>query len=83
MNRGALDFLIHDSSVTTDPANIGQRRVMTLQGDGKCGINLATTPTETLDVDGNIKCSDLKFQYGGSTATLSTLDLLLPHQPIP
>ena len=77
-SRSALDFLIHDSSISSSPANTGQRRVMTLQGDGKCGINLTTTPTEALDVNGDIKCTDLKFQYHGSTETLSTIVTNLP-----
>ena len=76
VSRSALDFLIHDPSITSVPANTSQRRVVTLQGDGKCGINLATTPTEALDVNGNIKCTDLKFEYGGSEATLSTVGFI-------
>ena len=72
-SRSALDFLIHDSSISSSPANTGQRRVMTLQGDGKCGINLSTTPTEMLDVNGTAKATDFKFAITGGTYLASSL----------
>ena len=74
VTRSALDFYIHDSTVVTDPVNNGQRRVMTLQGDGKCGINLSptTSPTETLHVNGNIK-------FTNKLATTDNLLYLIPN----
>ena len=39
---------------------------------GNVGIGIVL-PTEKLQVNGNIKCTDLKFQYGGSEVTLSNI----------
>jgi len=53
-----MAFKIHDDS---DTANVAQTEVMTLRGDGNVGIG-TTTPSETLDVSGNIKCTDLTIE---------------------
>ena len=78
-SRCALLFKIHDSTVSSD--NTGQREVLKLQSDGNCGINLdGGDPTETLEVNGTVKCAELKFEdVGGVTTHLSSVisDLLL------
>jgi len=57
--RSALLFKVHDSTVGS--ANTGQREVLKLQGDGKCGINLTGDPTEILEVNGTVKATDFKY----------------------
>ena len=78
-SRCALLFKIHDSTVSSD--NTGQREVLKLQSDGNCGINLdGGNPTETLEVNGTVKCTELKFDdVDGVTTNLSSVisDLLL------
>ena len=81
VNRSAIEFLIHDPTTTSDPVQTGQRDVFKLLSDGRCGINLdGGLPTETLEVNGNVKCAELKFDdVGGVTTNLSSVisDLLL------
>ena len=78
-SRCALLFKIHASTVSSD--NTGQREVLKLQSDGNCGINLdGGDPTETLEVNGTVKCAELKFEdVDGVTTHLSSVisDLLL------
>ena len=44
---------------------------------GNVGIGI-TLPTEKLQVNGNIKCTDLKFEYGGSEVTLNNIVDTIP-----
>ena len=56
-----------------------QVEVMTLRGDGNVAIGLDTA-SEKLEVDGTVKCADLKFDdVDGATTNLSSVisDLLL------
>ena len=48
---------------------------MRITNAGNVGIGLIV-PSEKLEVSGTVKCTDLKFEYGGSTATLSTVGFI-------
>jgi hypothetical protein len=80
--RSALAFNIHDPSVSSSPVDTGQREVLKLQGDGKCGINLTSDPTEALEVNGNVKCDDVKYPITDTGGTVSNQSLVSLHSTV-
>jgi hypothetical protein len=74
----AIDFWLWNTSDTADSNTLGNKRVMTIEGNGNVGIGIAS-PTYKLHVDGVIKSSTPSWNLyksaaaptGNNTGTLS------------
>jgi len=67
----AIDFWLWNTSDTANANTLGNKRVMTIEGNGNVGIN-TTSPTQKLDVNGYIKQSNTYFFVGDSTTSFTS-----------
>jgi hypothetical protein len=61
-NGNAIDFWCWNTTDTTDASTLGNKRVMTIEGNGRVGIG-KTNPDTALDVNGVIKQTGASWSY--------------------